>query len=163
MQDLKRLHEIASSSPEAIEVFSQWSQYERNVKHINISRFRSEMRKAGHKIDRDIYLKVLRDLESEGWGKIVVGPRGGLVRFDFKGGRIYDIGAKGLGVAPKASSIELHPVGTIKPRVQGKIRPTWIVLCIPMGDGSLFKTHVPNTLTKEDARRIGQALQEIAR
>lgn len=68
---------------------------------------------------------------------------------------------------PTKAIVEQHEASAVNPKIRPRVQPrpgagVWLVLAVLLKDGSTFKTHVPEGLTKDDARRIGQALAEVA-
>lgn len=69
---------------------------------------------------------------------------------------------------PSRPATPAHTASAIDPTKKPRVQPRpegaeWVVLAVPMGDGQLFKSHVPFGLTKADAKRIGQAFLDLAK
>ncbi len=167
MLNVEKLQQVAGSSPTAQEVFKNMATYERNIKRINIARFKKDLTMAGVQIDRETYIKVLQELQAEGWGRILKGPRGGLIHFEFTKAPIFNVGRLALGETEKEPKPKAQVAKPEHVRKRVQPRPTpgkeWLVVCVPLQNGEMFKTHVPQGLTKEDAKRIGRALADLSR
>lgn len=166
----------SKSDPVVNAVLTMFGARERARDRVTLHALTQRMKDEGFVYDQASYIKVLKLLAKLGLGKLDIDPAGRVRALREVKVTLQSIGQAAVGQESSIQEwnqrnkfreipvIEAAPVKkpeplTVKERVQPRPAPgVWEVLCVPLDNGSTYKTYMPAGLTVEDAKRIGIAL-----
>lgn len=186
---IKALQDQRTKDPVLDAVCTVFAARQRARDRVTMQALRERMKKEGFLYADADYARILKLLGTLGLGRIHADHKGRVIALSDIKVTLQSVGMAAVGQATvmdrhwkrnkfqKIPVIEAAPIRKEPTKVVEKVEETltlqrvqprpapgvWEVLCVPMRDGSTFKTYVPENLTKEDAVLIGKALAGMAK
>lgn len=171
-------------------VLHMFATRERARDQVTIQALENRMKEEGFAYEHAEYVRILRLLAKLGLGRLDTDPSGKVRALKDVKVTLQSIGLAACGsgatiqtlhrrnrfqripivesapITAKSPEITLEPANYgHKPRIQPRPAPgeEWMVLCVKLSTGEMFKTYMPKNITKDDAWLIGKSLADLVK
>lgn len=178
-----------SKDPTLNAVLHMFAARDRARAQVTLQALAARMKEEGFSYEDAEYIRVLRLLAKLGVGRLETDSSGRVKALKDVKVTLQSIGLAGLGqlsriehlnkrnrfqkvgvnrptIVKVSPEIKLEPAyAPHRPRIQPRPAPgeEWMILCVKLSTGEIYKTYVPKNITKDDALLIGKALSDMVK